>query len=477
MYNNIIDQGDHSFAPCYTSAATTRNESLTDLLSRIESLSSLGSPLNMFGSGDIDNKTLDCHNWDSVDSLDAVSFRNNVKTVDSSLSSDDAGSISTISTWNETQRRCSSLSLIGRSMVCTTDTVSSSADVLTTLVKGSSSGTTSSDCPVGPKQSVNNCRTSHSRLHQVEDGHGMDSDNDVYAPVAIKGQTLSPLLTNDDKEQGLSGNESLWEDVTEFQSILSSLLDDDEEEEEEPDTIIQSNAPSSSQRSDESSTSTHAAPSPSLSCPSRKRLCSMIRQATTATETTENVQMTKKDRLESSPSSVMLATSFRLFGPTQEEEEHNDDDDDDEEVLARTKQNCRPHKRPRCCVQYRKKQAKFQQPQQEEGAESEPLHSSKGSRQGPPIDFPVVNPTMEMMLRLNACLKKSTESGNALAEFDRQNGLPRSHCATMVNSSRSRKQLQCGLILPKWSGKPLLDIPGARAISLHKSRILLSETD
>ena len=433
----------------------------------------------MFGSGDIDNKTLDCHNWDSVDSLDTVSFRNNVKTVDSSLSSDDAGSISTISTWNETQRCCSSLSLTGRSMVCTTDTVSSSADVLTTLVQGSLSGTTSPDRTVGSKQSVNNCGTSHLHLHNIGGGHGMNSDDDIYAPLSIKGQTLSPLLTNDNKEQGLSGNESLWEDVTEFRSILSSLLDDNEKEEkEEPDTVLQSNAPSSSELSVDSSTFTHAAPSPSLSCPSRKRPRSMVRQATTATEsikTTENAQMTKKDRLESSPPSVMFAASFGLFDPTQEEEE-----DDDEEVLVRTKQHCRPHKRPRCCVEFREKEEEFQQQQQqqqERGPECNRLDSSQGSRPRPSIESPMVRPTMEMTLRFNACLKKSTESGNALAEFDRQNGLPRSHCATMVNSSRSRKQLQCGLILPKWSGKPLLDIPGARAISLHKSRVLLSETD
>ena len=36
-----------------------------------------------------------------------------------------------------------------------------------------------------------------------------------------------------------------------------------------------------------------------------------------------------------------------------------------------------------------------------------------------------------------------------------QNGLPRSHAQTMVSTSRSRKQLQKGIVLNKRDGKPL----------------------
>ena len=36
--------------------------------------------------------------------------------------------------------------------------------------------------------------------------------------------------------------------------------------------------------------------------------------------------------------------------------------------------------------------------------------------------------------------------------------MPKSHCMTMVNSSRSRQQLQTGTILKKWTGAPLIEI-------------------
>jgi hypothetical protein len=56
----------------------------------------------------------------------------------------------------------------------------------------------------------------------------------------------------------------------------------------------------------------------------------------------------------------------------------------------------------------------------------------------------------------------STETTRALQEWDRENGLPKSHSPTMVNSSRSREQLQSVMILQKWNGVPLLLLPGAK---------------
>ena len=82
-------------------------------------------------------------------------------------------------------------------------------------------------------------------------------------------------------------------------------------------------------------------------------------------------------------------------------------------------------------------------------------------------------PDVDIVRRFQESLARSTASQKALEEWDRQNGLPRSHCQTMVNSLRSRKQLQSGLVLPKWNGQPL--IPGGTAIGLHSSRRLLSE--
>lgn len=64
-----------------------------------------------------------------------------------------------------------------------------------------------------------------------------------------------------------------------------------------------------------------------------------------------------------------------------------------------------------------------------------------------------------IMARLQHLMHKSLESQTALQEFDRLRGLPKSHCTTMVKTSRSRKQLQIGKIIKKWNGQPLLDLP------------------
>eukprot|EP00547_Thalassionema_nitzschioides_P005185 CAMPEP_0194218142 /NCGR_PEP_ID=MMETSP0156-20130528/23101_1 /TAXON_ID=33649 /ORGANISM="Thalassionema nitzschioides, Strain L26-B" /LENGTH=432 /DNA_ID=CAMNT_0038947393 /DNA_START=11 /DNA_END=1309 /DNA_ORIENTATION=+ len=63
------------------------------------------------------------------------------------------------------------------------------------------------------------------------------------------------------------------------------------------------------------------------------------------------------------------------------------------------------------------------------------------------------NPTME---KLRSLMKGSAKTQKSLQQWDKDNGLPKSHSQTMVNTSRSRKQLQDGVILPKWDGSPLI---------------------
>ena len=58
--------------------------------------------------------------------------------------------------------------------------------------------------------------------------------------------------------------------------------------------------------------------------------------------------------------------------------------------------------------------------------------------------------------RLNALMRQSQASLKALQDYDKSQGLPASHCATMVKSYRSRKQLLTGKILKKWDGTPLI---------------------
>jgi hypothetical protein len=58
--------------------------------------------------------------------------------------------------------------------------------------------------------------------------------------------------------------------------------------------------------------------------------------------------------------------------------------------------------------------------------------------------------------RLLELMRKSEHSQSQLEDWDEDHGLPKSHCLTMVSSSRSRRQLQQGVILPKWDGTPLI---------------------
>ena len=60
-----------------------------------------------------------------------------------------------------------------------------------------------------------------------------------------------------------------------------------------------------------------------------------------------------------------------------------------------------------------------------------------------------------MHLLRNAMIK-SDASQRELQLWDKANGLPKSHCPSMVHSSRSRQQLLRGTILSKWDGTPLI---------------------
>lgn len=61
-----------------------------------------------------------------------------------------------------------------------------------------------------------------------------------------------------------------------------------------------------------------------------------------------------------------------------------------------------------------------------------------------------------MMARLQGFMDRTLVSQKRLQGWDKKNGLPKSHSQTMVNTSRSRKQLQKGVILRKWNGVPLI---------------------
>jgi hypothetical protein len=62
--------------------------------------------------------------------------------------------------------------------------------------------------------------------------------------------------------------------------------------------------------------------------------------------------------------------------------------------------------------------------------------------------------TMEHLKKL---MLKSAETQLKLQEWDTVHGLPKSHSQTMVSTSRSRRQLREGIIIPKWDGTPLIN--------------------
>ena len=61
------------------------------------------------------------------------------------------------------------------------------------------------------------------------------------------------------------------------------------------------------------------------------------------------------------------------------------------------------------------------------------------------------------MAKLQAAMERTSSTMKLLQDWDRAHGLPASHCQTMVNSSRSRKQLKDGVVLKKWNGSPLVN--------------------
>jgi hypothetical protein len=89
------------------------------------------------------------------------------------------------------------------------------------------------------------------------------------------------------------------------------------------------------------------------------------------------------------------------------------------------------------------------------------LHNGLESANGS-ANAPSNCPQAIAIAKFKQSMAKTTITQGALQEWDRANGLPKSHCQTMVNSSRSREQLLSGLILQKWNGVPLLNLPGAK---------------
>ena len=70
----------------------------------------------------------------------------------------------------------------------------------------------------------------------------------------------------------------------------------------------------------------------------------------------------------------------------------------------------------------------------------------------------------------NLLLFLSLLSSSLYQGWDKKNGLPKSHSQTMVNSGRSRKQLQKGVILKKWNGDPLIIAAKERAAEIAKAK-------
>ncbi|KAL7462680.1 hypothetical protein ACHAXS_003052 [Conticribra weissflogii] len=89
----------------------------------------------------------------------------------------------------------------------------------------------------------------------------------------------------------------------------------------------------------------------------------------------------------------------------------------------------------------------------------------------PEVTIPKIDPDTlskldpeTVMASLQAAMEKTKDTQQQLQEWDRANGLPKSHSQTMVNSSRSRKQLAEGVILKKWNGTPLIDLADNRKL-------------
>jgi hypothetical protein len=81
-----------------------------------------------------------------------------------------------------------------------------------------------------------------------------------------------------------------------------------------------------------------------------------------------------------------------------------------------------------------------------------------------------------LMRRFNIAMDQSVVTQKALQEWDTEQGLPKSHSQTMVNTGRSRRQLLEGRIIPKWDGTPLLREGESLQTSIRKPRKKSSKT-
>ena len=71
-------------------------------------------------------------------------------------------------------------------------------------------------------------------------------------------------------------------------------------------------------------------------------------------------------------------------------------------------------------------------------------------------DLLFVTPPAISLHRLHGLMRKSISSQELLQEWDMKRGLPKCHSWTMMHTSRSRRQIMEGRVLPKWNGKPLI---------------------
>ena len=58
--------------------------------------------------------------------------------------------------------------------------------------------------------------------------------------------------------------------------------------------------------------------------------------------------------------------------------------------------------------------------------------------------------------RLKCIMRKSRSTQDLLQDWDKKQGLPKSHSRTMMQTNRSRIQIEDNRVLPKWNGQPLI---------------------
>eukprot|EP00521_Asterionellopsis_glacialis_P008996 CAMPEP_0195286312 /NCGR_PEP_ID=MMETSP0707-20130614/3817_1 /TAXON_ID=33640 /ORGANISM="Asterionellopsis glacialis, Strain CCMP134" /LENGTH=95 /DNA_ID=CAMNT_0040345935 /DNA_START=87 /DNA_END=374 /DNA_ORIENTATION=+ len=68
-------------------------------------------------------------------------------------------------------------------------------------------------------------------------------------------------------------------------------------------------------------------------------------------------------------------------------------------------------------------------------------------------------------------MRKSSMSQRALQAWDKSMGLPKNHSPAMVNSSKSRQQLQEGVILTTYRGTPLTERMAMASSNNNKTKM------